>query len=363
MLGRTLAAAMLLTLVACGSPTASSGKGGADGLKSSFGPVFKKVEGMEGQARRDELIKLAKKEGDVKWYTSHNADIARAIIKAYQEETGLKVSLYRAGSETVRNRALEEAAAGRQGGDVVETNGPELTALADEGVFEDLESPVQDALTKGSVRDGWTASRFNIFTIAWNTKRVPGSERPTSYADLADPAWDGKMALEIEDFDWYWALRNHLLDDEGMSEQEVDAYFQDVADGATFASGHSTMRQQLIAGEFALLTSDYSYGIADAKADGAPVDWQPSVEPLFARPNGVGLVRNAANPAAALAFTEWMLSDGQDVLAENNIDPTRDDLLDTGDAEVKVIDVAKYLSEEKQAQQQYEKLIRLGEQK
>jgi iron(III) transport system substrate-binding protein len=190
---------------------------------------------------------------------------------------------------------------------------------------------------------------------------VSEDERPTTYEDLAASTWDGRMAMEIEDYDWYWALWNYLIDEGGMSEDEADELFQQMADGAAFLSGHSTMRQLLIAGEYALVTSDYSYGIAEAKVEGAPVDWQPSVEPLFARPNGIGLMRNAPNPAAALAFTEWLLSDGQDVLDANNIDPSREDLQEFGDADVRIFDIHDYLAEQDEFASEYEDLAQLGE--
>jgi iron(III) transport system substrate-binding protein len=366
---RILAAAMFVLLVACGgSPTGEGGQdgqaaGGQDGTEAgnSFADVLAEVEGLEGQQRRDTLVELASQEGDVNLYTSFNEDEANQLIEAYEADTGLGVSLYRAGSETVRNRVAEEAAAGFAGADVVETNGPEMVLLANEGVFEQLESPVQEALVDGAMQEGWTATRFNVFTVAWNTELVPEAERPASYEDLAAGTWDGRMAMEIEDVDWYWALWRYLVDEGGMSEEEADELFRQMAEGAAFTSGHSTMRQLLIAGEYALVTSDYSYGIAEAKAEGAPVDWQPSVEPLFARPNGIGLVRNAPNPAAALAFTEWLLSDGQDALNDNNIDPARQDLQDFGDADVRIFDVQDYLAEQEEFAARYEDLSRLGE--
>jgi iron(III) transport system substrate-binding protein len=366
---RILAGATLLLLSACGgSPTgpadeadqAAGGQGGTE-LESSFADVLSEVEGLEGDERRDRLIELASEESDVNLYTSFNEDEANQLIEVYEEDTGLSVSLYRAGSEVVRNRVTEEAAAGFAGADVVETNGPEMVVLADAGVFEQLESPVQDALVDGAVQEGWTATRFNVFTVAWNTDLVSEADRPSTYEDLAAGTWDGRMAMEIEDFDWYWALWNYLIDEGGMSEDEADELFQQMADGAAFTSGHSTMRQLLIAGEYALVTSDYSYGIAEARAGGAPVDWQPPVEPLFARPNGIGLARNAPNPAAALAFSEWLLSDGQDVLEANNIDPAREDLQDFGDADVRIFEVRDYLAEQDEFAARYEDLAQLGE--
>ena len=364
---RILVAAMLLLLAACGgSPTGAADEGGQPAAGQggteaggSVSEVLAEVEGLDGDERRDRLIELASEESDVNLYTSFNEDEANQLIDAYEEATGLAVSLYRAGSETVRNRVTEEAAAGFAGADVVETNGPEMVLLANEGVFEQLTSPVQDELVDGAVQEGWTATRFNVFTVAWNTELV--DQPPTAYEDLADSAWDGRMAMEIEDYDWYWALWHYLVDEGGMSEDEADELFQQMAQGAAFTSGHSTMRQLLIAGEYALVTSDYSYGIAEAKAEGAPVEWQPSVEPLFARPNGIGLLNNAPNPAAALAFTEWLLSDGQDVLSDNNIDPAREDLQDFGDADVRIFEVEDYLAEQEEFAGRYEELAQLGE--
>lgn len=334
---------------------------GANAAECTYDDVFAEVDGLQGQERRDALVAMAGEEGaDVNWYTSLNEAVASEVIDAYEDATDLDVSLYRAGSETVRNRVLEEASAGFAGSDVVETNGPELVAMAEQGILQPLDSPVTEDLVEGAARESWTASRFNIFTVAWNTDLVAEGEQPQTYQDLADPKWDGLMAMEIEDYDWYWAVWNYLVDEEGMSEEEADALFQDMAEGAAFTSGHTTMRQLLIAGEYHVITSDYSYGIAEAAADGAPVAWQPPVEPLFARPNGIGLICNAPNPAAALAFTEWYLSDGQETLADNNIDPTRQDLLDTGDADVRVIEIEEYLAQESEFIDKYEEVAGAG---
>jgi hypothetical protein len=131
-----------------------------------------------------------------------------------------------------------------------------------------------------------------------------------------------------------------------MPEEEADELFEQIASNATFLSGHTTFRQLLAAGEYSLVASDYSYGIDAAADEGAPVAWEPPVEPLFARANGIGLANGAPNPAGALLLSEWLLSDGQDILLENFITPARADLLDTGDADVRTIDVAEYLAEQ-----------------
>ena len=339
----------------------SGAAGGEVELDSSFDEALAAIEGLEGSERREALVAMAQEEGDVNWYTSLNAEVVDQVVSAYEDATGLGISVYRASGETVLSRALEEAAAGFAGADVVENNGTELTVLSREGVLQPFSSPVHEGLVDGAARDAWTATRFNIFTVAWNTDLVAEGEQPQTYQDLADPRWDGQMAMELKDYDWYWAVWNYLVEDAGMTEEEADAFFQQVADGADFVSGHSVMRQLVVAGEYAMVTSDYSYGVAEQVEAGAPVAWQPPVEPLFGRPNGMGLVRNAPNPAAAVAFLEWMLTDGQEVLAEHNIDPARADLLDLGGAEVRIIDIEAYLDAEDEFIAKYEQLARAGQ--
>ena len=387
---RTVLGVLLFALVACGgtpteepaaeAPAADAGEAaepdaaaepgteaeaeaptGDMALESSFDEVFAAIDGLTGQERRDALVEMASEEGDVSWYTSLEAGVVDEAVSAYEDATGLGVSVYRAQGETVRNRVIEEASAGFAGADIVENNGTELTQLSNEGILQPFSSPAHDALVEGAAREAWTATRFNIFAVAWNTELVAEGEQPQSYLDLADPKWDGRMAMEVQDYDWYWAVWNYLVEDQGMTPEEADEFFLQVADGADFVSGHTTTRQLLIAGEYALFVSDYSYGVESEVEAGAPIAWRPAVQPLFGRPNGMGLVRNAPNPAAAVAFLEFMLTDGQEILAANNIDPSREDLLDLGGAEIRIIDIEQYLAAEQDFIAKYEELAGAGE--
>jgi iron(III) transport system substrate-binding protein len=77
----------------------------------------------------------------------------------------------------------------------------------------------------------------------------------------------------------------------------------------------------LSAGQFSVVASNYSYIVQRAKAKGAPVDYLPFVQPVIARPNGFGLMRNAKHPAAAMLFADWMLEEGQKLLQEEGLTP------------------------------------------
>src|SRR5215218_10275555 len=134
----TLAAGTLLVLTACGgNPTASSGGNGGD---KDSGPteaeqLYEEISGLSGQERRDKLVELAADEGGLNLYTSMTADVADAVTEAFSDEFDIDVNIYRAGSETVLQRILQEQDANFPGNDVVETNATELLALQQEGAM------------------------------------------------------------------------------------------------------------------------------------------------------------------------------------------------------------------------------------
>src|SRR5690349_2227677 len=133
------AASAVLILAACGgNPTAASDSGdngGSGGGQTDAEKLYEEIAGLSGQERRDRLVELAAEEDGLNLYTSMTADVADAVTEAFSDEFDIDVSVYRAGSETVLQRILQEQDAGFAGNDVVETNATELLALQQEGLM------------------------------------------------------------------------------------------------------------------------------------------------------------------------------------------------------------------------------------
>jgi iron(III) transport system substrate-binding protein len=355
--------ATLLAVSACSSETPTSGgddDGGGGNGATGFEEVMQEIDGLSGQERTDALVEMAAEEGQLNLYTSMTSDLADEVASAFDDAYGIEPSVYRADSETVLTRLVEEADAGFPGSDIAETNGTELAALSQEGVLVDLETDTVEGLVEDSVYEGWIADRFNKFVISWNTDSVAASEAPRNWEDLADPKWDDQLALEPSDVDWFKTLWEYWLD-EGRSEQEIEATFRDMADGALFTKGHTVMGELLSAGEFQVAASNYSYIVENAKQDGAPVEWQPPTEPIISRPNGIGLVKGAQNPATAILFMEWMLTDGQEILVDFNLDPAREDLATAPGTDEVFVDLESFIAEQEEWTNRYEELATLGE--
>jgi iron(III) transport system substrate-binding protein len=354
---RTTTLAVLAALAGCGGSDDSDDAGG----REAFEDVFAQIEGLSGEQREKRLLKLANEEGaKLSFYTSLTDDTEAALADAFEDEYDIEVSVYRSTSETVAQRVSEEVKAGFRGGDVLESNGTEMALLNREEVFVPYEPPGADNLAPGS-RPEWAVSRFNKFVVTWNTKVVPKGEEPSSFEELAEPRFKGKIALEAGDSDWYRTLRDYLIEEDGKSESEADALLEGIARNARVVTAHALVSQLLGAGEYDVAVSNYLHQTLDLIDDGAPVAYEPFVEPVVSRPQGVGLLETAEHPAAAVLFEDWLVSDGQDVLAEHNVIPARKDLVaDTG-VEEALVDVDSFVEEVDEWDERYEELLRLGQ--
>ncbi|NEK85959.1 solute-binding protein [Blastococcus saxobsidens] len=355
-LARTaLAAGAVMVLAACGGNPTSSDSGGGGGDTAS-GPsaaeqLYEEIAELSGQERRDRLVELAAEEDGLNLYTSMNADMVDAVTEAFTDEFDIDVSTYRAGSETVLQRILQEQDANFAGNDVVETNATELMALQQEDVMAQCASPERiDEVPEAGKYEDWVATRFNLFAPSWNTNII--TDPPTVWEDLADPKYDGQLALELGDYDWYMALTGYWLE-QGMSQEEVDQLWADIVDGAKVVKGHTVMAELMSAGQYGLASSNYTYIVEAAMADGAPLETQPYVNPIIARPNGGSCMKTAQNPATAMLFMDWLLDEGQAVLADQAATPSTVDI----ESELIPVDGQQLLDEGAEWSQRYDDLL------
>jgi iron(III) transport system substrate-binding protein len=355
-----LAMLALLAVVAagCASPT-SSGGGAEEQGEDPFASVFAELEGLEGQERTDRLAELAAEEGELNVYTS-NTDLAE-MAEVFTDTYGIDVSVYRAQANTVLQRLLQEAQADFAGADVYDSNAEELATANAEGLLREYEGPAREGLVDAADQEGWIGSRLNVFTVSWNTDLV--DQPPTSYQDLADPRFSGVMMMEPRAFEWYMALSTHFTEQEGMSQEEVDQMFSDMAANSVLVEGNTEHAQFLASGEYGVSTSVYNH-LVDEEADaGAPIGREPPVEPIVIRPNGVALMRTARHPASALLLFEWLLTDGQELLTDAFRVPARADLQgdDFAGLETVNVDVGQLVEEGADWEARYEEVLRTNQ--
>ena len=281
---------------------------------------YDEVNALTGQERRDRLVRDAVAEGELRFYTTLTEGVASVVEKEFEADFDIEVEMYRAEGSSVLQRLLQEYSAGRQSADVIEISAMELLALNEQGILAEYASERREMVAPEGQQENWTATRFNVRAPSWNTDKVSPGDVPTSWEDLADPKWDGRIGLELTAFDWYMTLYRYWQD-QGKTDAEIDGLFADIVDGAEVQKGLSTMMDLMAAGKFDLDVTNYTYIAAQQRSDGAPLDNAPLMEPVISRPNGVGLIRNTEHPAAAMLFTDWILEEGQTLLYDLQLTP------------------------------------------
>jgi len=261
----------------------------------------------------------ARKERTVTLYTSMQLVDSRPLTEAFEKKYGIKVNLWRASGENVAQRVVTEARGGRFEVDVVETDGAQMEILHREERLTPLSLPSMNDIPAEIIpahRD-YVPTRLTLYVLAFNTNRVPPAEAPKSYADLLDPKWAGRFALEADDVAWFAAVARAMGDEQGL------AYFRRLAAmKPQVRKGHTLMAELVASGEVDLALDAHVQGVARLKDKGAPIDWRP-LDPAFGQPSSVGVAKQAPHPHAAALLADFILSrDGQEIIKARNRVPS-----------------------------------------
>src|SRR5262249_30978214 len=159
------------------------------------------------------------------------------------------VQLWRALSENVLQRALTEARGGRRSMDVVETNAPEVEALAREDVVGEVNSPSLADLPPWAIPNPWrwVSGRAKIWVVGYHTCKAKREELPATLEGFADPRWKGRLALEATDSDWMYGVVSFMGEARGL-----DFFRRLAALKPEMRKGHILVAQLVAAGELPL---------------------------------------------------------------------------------------------------------------
>lgn len=306
-------------------------------------PAAQSPTQYSGADRTARLIAGAKKEGFLNLYSSAITEHMNAVTAGFENQYGVKVRLWRGGSEEILQRTVTEARGRRFDVDVVETASPQIIAIGREKLLTPVTSPIAAELMREAIIPGepWLPCRVVLFTGAYNTNVVKRADLPRSYADLANPKWKGKLGIEADDNNWLMALCG------AMGEQQGIALFQKIAatNGLSVRKGHTLMANLVASGEVPVALTIYYHEVEPLKRTSAPID-ELNLAPMFAFATGAGVARAAPHPNAAVLFHDYLLTEGQKILADHSNVPAnlKYQKLPAG-TKLSFFDVPKYMAE------------------
>jgi len=267
----------------------------------------------QGADRDQQLLAKAKKEGAVTLYTTLTAQDARVLTAAFEKQYGIKVEVWRSGTEKIIQRVLAEAKSGHYEVDVLDLSIMEI--LYREKILEQFYSPAfKDLVPQAFPKHKYyVADRFLFFVMAYNTNLVKPEDVPNSYADLLHPRWTGKIGIEAADVDWFAAIVKSMGEEQGLT------YFKQLAAmKPQMHTNHILVAELVAMGEIPLVPNAFNNNVETLKQKGAPIEWKV-LQPAFSSPSSLGLAKNARHPHAALLFADFILSQqGQQILKDLN---------------------------------------------
>jgi iron(III) transport system substrate-binding protein len=274
----------------------------------------------DGPDRATKLVAAAQKEGSFALYTSFAEKDLPNLIVPFEKKYGVKVKVWRAGSEKVLQRTLAEAAARHYEVDAIHSSALEMETLHREKLLQPVVSPSATGLIGGALRPHgeWVATYLSVWVQVYNTHLIRKEDLPGTFQDLLDPKWKGKLGIEANVPEWYSTVVLSMGEDKGVQ------FFRDLVgrNGISVRTGHSLLNNMVVAGEVPLALTVYNFMAEAARRKGAAIDWFV-LEPAVARMSGIGIARRAPHPNAALLFYDFMLSkEAQQLLLSMEYVPT-----------------------------------------
>jgi iron(III) transport system substrate-binding protein len=248
---------------------------------------------------------------EVVLYTSIDEPVARPILDAFTQQTGIKVVL-KTDTEASKTAGLVETLRAERANpqaDVFWNNEPFHTInLAEEGVLAAYDSPAaKDVLTPyKDLAHRWAANGLRMRMIAL----APGVGGVTAVEDLGEPKFKGKICIANPAFGTTSGHLAALFVKWGPAKAEK--FLRDLkANDVRLLGGNSEVVKQIAGGNFAVgLTDndDIDSMIAEGgKLSGVPADVRDHSGAL-AIPCTVGLVAGAKHDAEAKRLIDYLLS-------------------------------------------------------
>jgi iron(III) transport system substrate-binding protein len=283
--------------------------GGALALGTTFGT--RSAFARETTPREKELYELAKKEGEVTWYTAHSNDTtAQALGRDFEAAfPGIKANVVRTTAQVAYQRLTQEQRANAMQVDVFSsTDIGHYVALKEKNLLEkyvpDNASRVIDVYKNYDPDGYFTVTSAGLIGIAYNTAKLKEADAPKNWTDLIDPKWKDKIAVGHPGFSGYvgtWVVTLKKL-------YGWDFFEKLAKNNPQVGRSINDTVTMLNAGERIVAGSGPNGTAMESAAKGNPLAmiYPPDGSVLIIAPSGIP--KGVKHPNAAKLFMEYLLT-------------------------------------------------------
>ena len=267
---------------------------------------------------------------EVNLYSSRHYDTDVALYDAFTDQTGIAVNLIEGDADQLIERIKAE---GRNSpADVLITVDAGRLWRADEaGLLQPVSSQVLEEAIPAELRhpEGkWFGLSQRLRGIVYAKDRVDPSEI-TSYQDLADPKWQGRICIRSSTNVYNQSLVASMIEANGI--EATEAWAQGLVDNLARPpqGGDTDQIKAVAAGECDVAVVNHYYLVrlmeSEAEEDRAVADKVGIVFPnqdgrgAHANVSGAGVVASAPNQENAVKFLEYLTTpEAQAYFAQGN---------------------------------------------
>jgi iron(III) transport system substrate-binding protein len=251
---------------------------------------------------------------DVNVYSHRQPELIQPLLDAFTAETGITVNVAFVDKGMVERLVAE---GDRSPADLVLTvDIARLAQVVEAGVTQPVQSEVLTANIPAEFRDPeghWFGLTSRARIVYASKERVaPGAV--TTYEDLADPKWQGRICTRSGTHDYNLALLGAMIDHHGEAEARAWAEGLKANLARQPAGGDRDQVKAIWAGECDIALGN-TYYMGQMLADPEQKDWAESVTIVFPtfenggthmNISGVAMTKSAPNREEALLLMEFL---------------------------------------------------------
>ncbi len=257
----------------------------------------------------------------LKVYSGRHYDVEKAFTQ-FQKETGIEVEFLTGNDSELRERIQAEGE-DTEADVYLTVDAGNLASATKDGIFQPMDSPKLDAVIPKNYRDpdgNWYGLAIRARTIVYNTESLSLDDAPTTYEELAEPEWKGRVCLRNANNPYQQSLVASMIAVHG--EDETLQILEGWADNAEIYANDVELIEAMAAGACDVGIANHYYLARQMEEDpniAVGLIWANQDDRgVHVNISGGGITKYADNPELAQQFLEWLGTKGQDVLVASN---------------------------------------------